>query len=230
MEDYIQYLVENVNFNEDSPIQTLVYKGLRTVIMQGLIPFGVRLNEMQIAKHLNISRTPIREAVRQLQFEGFLEAIPNYGTVVKQITRQDVYEVYQLRVALETLAFTSAMNRLSEEELDYLDSLLDKTLQANQEKNHEQVVKYSAEFNSIILEKANMPRLKELLTNLQDYLHRFRTISMTSKERGELAIREHQLIVKAMRNKNEEQIRLVIEEHVNYSKEAILRHMQYELD
>ena len=140
MEDYIQHLVETIDFNEDLPIHTMIYKGLRSTIMQGKIPFDSRLNQVKIAKHLNVSRTPIREALRQLEFEGFLETIPHYGTVVKQIARQDVLEVYQLRVALETLAFTAAMNNMNSKDFDYLDALLEKTLVAHEKENYEAVI------------------------------------------------------------------------------------------
>lgn len=225
MDENLKKLTSLIDFSVDDPISKVIYDGLRKWIISGTIPLGYRLNEVHLSKALNISRTPIRDAIKQLTFEGLLESKPHMGTIVKTITKHDVLEVYQLRVALETLSFTNAMNNMTVNDFDNLNNLLNKTIEAFDAQEYQKVVELSSEFNHIINQFANMPRLTELLTNLKDYLYRFRVISMTSKQRGRIAIQEHQLIIRAMRNKDEQQIQYVLKEHLQYSLDCILEYL-----
>lgn len=225
MNEYINELVTFIKFENNTPIQKSIYNGMRSWIINGRVPYGFKLNEVHLSKALSISRTPIREAIKLLTFEGLLEYKENIGTIVKKVTKNDVIEVYKLRVALETLSFSNAMVNMNDTQLDNLDKLLLDTLKAHKNQEFERVVELSSLFNLTISTYANMPRLAELLRNLKDYIHRFRFISMTSKERGEQAIEEHRLIVRAMRNRNEDQIKAVIEEHLKYSLDTILGYL-----
>lgn len=224
MQDYLKYLVDQVDFTHDVPIHKAVCIGLRSCIINGYIPVGVRINEMQIANALNVSRTPIREAIRQLIFEGYLQSVPNYGTIVKKVTLKDVEEVFKIRIALEPLAFIGAMENMSEAEFDELDELLKTTLEYADKKDYNKVIELSTEFNEVIYEKCNMPRLRELLQALFDYIYRFRTISMSSEHRTITAIKEHRQLVFAMRTKDESMIKDVIEKHIGYSRDVSLNY------
>lgn len=228
MDHYLQELQQIIDFSKEVPIQQAIYDGMREWIINGGVPLGYRLNEVHLSKTLNISRTPIRDAIKQLTFEGLLESKQNVGTMVRKVTEQDVLEVYKLRVALETLSFTNAMTNMTDQQFDQLNALLDETALAHQQGDSEKVVELSKEFNNQISAYAAMPRLESLLRNLKDYIHRFRFIAMTSPTRGATAIEEHKLIVRAMRNRNEEQIKAVVEEHLKYSLLAILGYLHDE--
>ncbi len=226
MQDYLKYLVDEVDFTHDVPIHKAVCIGLRSCIINGYIPVGTRINEMQIASALNISRTPIREAIRQLIFEGYLQSAPNYGTIVKKVTLKDVEEVFKIRIALEPLAFIGAMENMSEDDFNELDQLLKTTLDFAHKKDYTNVIELSTEFNEIIYEKCNMPRLRELLQALFDYIYRFRTISMSDDKRTFIAIEEHKQLVFAMRNKDEEMIKEVIAKHIGYSRDVSIKYFK----
>lgn len=228
MDHYLQELQQLIDFSKEVPIQQAIYDGMREWIINGSVPFGYRLNEVHLSKALNISRTPIRGAIKQLTFEGLLESKQNLGTMVRKVTEQDVLEVYKLRVALETLLFTNAMTNMTNQQFDELNELLDETALAHQQGDSEKVVELSKEFNNKISTYAAMPRLEALLRNLKEYIHRFRFIAMTSPIRGATAIEEHRLIVRAMRNRNEDQIKAVVEEHLKYSLSAILGYLHDE--
>lgn len=228
MDHYLQELQQLIDFSKEVPIQQAIYDGMREWIINGSVPLGYRLNEVHLSKTLNISRTPIRDAIKQLTFEGLLESKQNVGTMVRKVAEQDVLEVYKLRVSLETLSFTNAMTNMTDQQFDQLNALLDETALAHQQGDSEKVVELSKEFNNQISAYAAMPRLESLLRNLKDYIHRFRFIAMTSPTRGATAIEEHKLIVRAMRNRNEEQIKAVVEEHLKYSLLAILGYLHDE--
>lgn len=223
MKTYLNDLKNNINLNQNLPLNEIVYEGLRRCIITGIIPVGARINEKQYAEMLNISRTPIREAIRRIQFEGLLEHIPRLGTVVTKVSTKDVHEIFEIRIALETLCFKSAMMNLTPEEFKFLDKIIDDTYTAYNNQNYAEVVRLSTIYNETIHEAAKMPRLSSLLNNLKDYLSRFRDMSMKDSIRGKIAIDEHAIILRALKNKDEELINMITVEHINGSKQAILR-------
>lgn len=223
MKTYLNDLRNSINLNQNLPLNEIVYEGLRRCIITGIIPVGARINEKQYAEMLNISRTPIREAIRRIQFEGLLEHIPRVGTVVTKVSTKDVHEIFEIRIALETLCFKRAMMNLTPEEFKFLDKIIDDTYTAYNNQNYAEVVRLSTIYNETIQEAAKMPRLSSLLNNLKDYLSRFRDMSMKDSIRGKIAIDEHAIILRALKNKDEELINMITVEHINGSKQAILR-------
>lgn len=221
MPEYYQTMKVHFNFKQDKPLSDIIYEGLRSTIVSGLIPPGERLNEKRLSAELKISRTPLRDAIHRLQYEGLLDYVPKVGSRVRRVSVADVSEIYQLRLALEQLAVSNAMGQLTKADYDKLDDNLAKTRQAMANKDLDRVVTLSQEFNQVILQAAGMPRLTQLLTQLKDYLHRFRTISMNSRDRGPRAIEEHQEIVNAMRASDLDKIHEALVRHLSYSKDTI---------
>ncbi len=103
----------------------LAYRRLLSMLTTGHLPSGIPVSEVALAKEFGISRTPIREAIGQLVAEGLLEQVAGRGTVVRQLTRYDIVELYELREALEVYAAGRvAARRLPEEELRELAALV----------------------------------------------------------------------------------------------------------
>ena len=223
MKTYLDDVKSSINLNQNLPLNEIIYEGLRRCIITGIIPVGARINEKQYAEMLNISRTPIRESIRRIQFEGLLEHTPRLGTIVTKVTTNDVHEIFELRIALETLCFKNAMKNLTSEQLNFLEKNIQDTYTAYNKQNFEEVVRLSTIYNETIQESAKMPRLSSLLNNLKDYLIRFRDMSMNDTSRGKIAIDEHAMILRALKNKDEELIEMITVEHINGSKQAILR-------
>lgn len=90
-----------------------VYEAIQKRIFQGELPFGSRISELGLSKELGVSRTPVREAFARLVHEGIAEYIPNAGVYLKKPTRQDIWELYDLRTALETHAVAALTENLS---------------------------------------------------------------------------------------------------------------------
>jgi DNA-binding GntR family transcriptional regulator len=107
----------------DSNLATHAYQLLRDRLINGQLLPGVVVSEKQLADELGISRTPIGDAVRQLSYEGFVEQVPRYGTLVKEITRHDLIEVYELREAIEPYAARKAASHITSGQLEQLEVL-----------------------------------------------------------------------------------------------------------
>lgn len=228
LDEYFEDLVALIDLSQNKPLNQSVYEGLRTAIIKGVIPVGERINEKEYSLRLNISRTPIREALRRIEEEGLVEYIPRYGTVVKKVTKADVEEIFKIRVVLEILATTNAMRVMTDEQYDEMKELLDCTDELNRQGELKQVIELSGEFNQMLFRFSNMPRLESILIKLKAYLSRFRDISLNDAKRRERALREHRFIYENMRNNNEEFVNMLIREHLDHSRKFILFQLEKE--
>lgn len=222
MIDYMDVLVNSTNFNQNKPIREVVYESLRKIIISGIIPVGERIIEKEYADRLNISRTPVREALRMLEVEELVENVPRVGVVIKKISVEDVIEIYKIRQNLEVLASVTAMENITADEIKRIEELLDLTEQKNREGDVKEVIRLFGEFNSRIYEASRMKRLAGMISKLNEYLQRFRNISIAEDARREKALREHREILKAIVEKNKEGIDVIIKNHLDYSLDIVM--------
>lgn len=150
MHEYLSRLVQIINLSQNRPLNDMVYEGLRKAIIQGVIPVGERLNEKVLSDYMNISRTPIRNAIKKLTEEDLVEYIPKYGVVVKRVTIEDAEEIYQIRIALETMATIAAMERMTPENHREMQELLRNMAEKNEAGEVQQVIRYCTDFNALI--------------------------------------------------------------------------------
>ena len=216
MIDYMDEFVKSTNFNQNKPIREIVYESLRKTIISGVIPVGERIVEKEYASRLNISRTPVREALRMLEMEELIESIPRVGVVVKRISPEDVVEIYKIRQQLEILATTTAMENITKEEINEIKELLDLTEQKNNEGDVEEVIRLFGEFNKKIYKASGMKRLAGMIGRLNEYIQRFRNISISENERREKALREHREILKLIEEKNKPGLEKIIHDHYRF--------------
>ena len=226
MKNYMDDLIKNADFSSNTPIREVVYESLRSTIISGTIPVGERIIEKEYAERLNISRTPVREALRRLEREELVEHIPKIGVVVKRVTIEDAIEVYKIRNNLEILAAISAMEIITPGQIDEIEKLLDLTEKRNKEGKVEEVIKLFGEFNSKIYEASGMKRLAIMITKLNEYTQRFRNISISQNVRREQAIIEHRQILKAIVDKDKDKIKDLIIKHLEYSIQIVIIEMK----
>lgn len=223
--DHIQAIKKDLDVQNFPTLKEAVYQSIRKSIILGAVPAGTRINELQLAEELNLSRTPIRFALNELADEKLVQRIPGIGTEVVGIDQADAREIFEIRKALDALATVMAMNHMSEEEFQELKDLLER---GDVYHKNDQVVDLTesfSEFNEFIYEKAAMPRLKSIVHELRTYLGYFRTMSIFAEERRTFALQEHWMIYRGMVNRDEMQVRLIIDEHLEHSLTFILEEM-----
>lgn len=221
MTNYMDEFVQNTNFNQNKPIREVVYESLRKTIISGEIPVGERIIEKEYAERLNISRTPVREALRALEMEELVEYVPKVGVIVKRITMEDVFEIYKIRQHLEVLAAINAMDNITKSEIVEIEELLSLTERKNEEGNVEEVIRLFGVFNQKIYEASRMKRLTSMISKLNEYLQRFRNISISDNVRRESALRDHREILKAIVEKDKTNIEAIIKEHLEDSIKVV---------
>lgn len=225
MNTITQAIKRNLNLTTNLPLKIALYQALRKTIILREIPAGSRLNEKEIALELNISRTPIRYAMQELVKEKLVEHIPQRGVIVKGITQQDAYEIFAIRMALDTLAATQAMNHMTDQDFQQMEEILIQGETLSASGDIDGVERNFSEFNNFIYHHSQMLRLKEIVVELQSYLVYFRRLSIDSQSRRNKAIEEHRLIYRGMKNKDVEQITLITHEHLNRSLNFVIEEL-----
>lgn len=106
------------------PLRIQVFNTLEDAILNGSYKEGDSLNELRLSKSLGVSRTPVREALMQLELEGLVKNIPNKGAVVVGISEQDVEDIYEIRIRTEGLAARLCAEKITDEELEELEQCM----------------------------------------------------------------------------------------------------------
>ncbi|MET3562648.1 GntR family transcriptional regulator [Enterococcus rotai] len=221
---------KNLDLSLNEPLKELVYKAFRKTIILGEIPAGQRINEKEFSEVMNISRTPIRYALQKLVEEGLVDHVRGVGIIVRGISLNDANEIYAIRKSLDVLATITAMKEMTSADFEELKFLLEETERLNEANEIDQVLQKFSDFNELIYEKSKMLRLKSIVMKLREYLVYFRDISIRSKDRRDKALNEHWLIYKCMLNQEEEQLKQLITEHLDYSQTFILKEMEKHLN
>lgn len=198
--------------------RTQIYERIRQDILDGRYTKGQSLIEQRLAEKFGVSRTPIREVLRQLELDGLVESIPNRGVFVIGITREDIEHIYEIRQRIEGLAASWAVNKMTAEELHELENICNLMEFYTQKKDISQVAKLNTQFHEVIFKAAHSKYLRNILSNFQAYIQWARYASLKVEGRMEAALIEHKAIVEAFNKKDGFLAEKLIMEHVANSK------------
>ena len=132
---------------------------IRESILAGRIPAGARIAELDLARQLSVSRTPIREALSRLAAEGLVELSPNRGARVASWTSEELREIFEVRLRLEPYAVSQAVPRLSPAETDELGDLAQSMLALGRDQAMTQIVGLNQRFHGLLIARAGNPAL-----------------------------------------------------------------------
>lgn len=178
-----------------------VYDTLKQMIIDGVIKPGERIIETEYSNKFQISRTPIREAIRMLELEGLVESQTTGGVIVKTLTREEISEIYKIRIALESLIIEEIIKKINNQDIKKLEKVLKNTKKAFEVKDIEKVFSLFTEFNQILYNIASLPKVTGMINNINLYLKRFRKLSIDNPSRKEEAFEDHVQILEAIKNK-----------------------------
>ena len=187
------------------------YEYLKHAITVDEIPPGSPLVELELSESLQMSRTPIREAMRQLETEGLVTTYPALGSFVTVLTPDDVQEIYELRLALELWALERSIARITDEELDALQAAFEEGYRTGA---WETLHNADRGLHDLITEKAWSRRLLMLLSLLNTQAERIRYQSARSLGRDDLSYREHLHIIQCIRERDLEKSRAALRTHL----------------
>ena len=208
-------------FSRAKSVREWAYETLKKAICDGGFATGTRLVEEELAKQLQVSRTPIREALRRLESEGLVAHAHGKGGTVLGFSRDDVIELYSIREALEALAIHYTIEHITTEEINQLKAILDNMRAHFQRKDVGAHFEWNQRFNDLLIETCKMPRLTRLINTYREHLHRFRYAAMSKHEgRMLVALREHEQILQAVIAKDSAKAELLVRKHLQAAKRA----------
>ena len=204
-------------------LKNIVYEYLLNSILSDSLQPGHVIVEQEVSDLLGISRTPVREALKMLEADGLVHHIPSRGTFVKEISIQDVEEIFQLRELFEITALKVAIKEISDEEIDYIEECLhvlndDGIGKAN---INEEFYRSDRELHQIIMRYIGNSRAIQFYTTLEVQLERLRRISSMTPSRLSKSKQEHIDIVKAIRSRDLQDATNRLSSHLNNVKESI---------
>lgn len=199
------------------------YDFIKNKIIQNQLRPNEVISENQITDQLSMSRTPVREAIKQLVADGLVE-MRGRENIVAPLTASDVQEVYELRSLLETYALKKTINLIPEVKLDELEV---KFREAYDSKDWNAYLQTDTEFHELITHLAGYGRLKQFLAILKAQTARTRHVSSYNPHRMSRSIEEHQMIIKWIRQRNLDEAEKALAYHLQRVYQSVETYLNY---
>lgn len=214
---------------ENKSLTSLIFDQIREDILNGRYVTGDKLVEIKLAEELGVSRTPVREALKQLELDGLVENIPNRGVVVKGITRSDIDDILDLRLAIEAMVGQWAAERISKDEIAQLDEICDLMEFYTMKKDINKIFELNNKFHETLYNATKSRYLESILKDFQFFIKSARNDSLKSPGRLEIALSEHKEILRALKEGNADETKAAVVNHIRKSNENIKMELDREI-
>ena len=205
-----------------------VFHKIRDDILSGKYKEHEELKEVAIGEELGVSRTPVREAFRQLELEGLIQIIPNKGAYVTGITVNDVKDIYMIRSRLEGLCARWATEKITDEQMEEMEENV-YLAEFHAQKGHmDQMAELDNRFHEIMYEACDSKMLEHLLKDYHNYVLRVRRKTL-STNRGTESNNEHRMIMEAIKAKDADKAEELAHAHMINAFENMVKNGLYEV-
>lgn len=211
------------NIEKHLTLRERILETIRDAIMSGSLRPGEKVAEPELAERFGISRTPIREAFRQLESEGYLTVIPRKGAVVTAFSPRDVEEFYAIKSILEGYAARKACDNLTAKELDKLTAINNKLRQLADDGDIKHFFKVHNDFHDLFIKSANNEKLCEMINNLLKKFQRLRIASLSKQGRMHVSVEEHDKIIDAFRKKDAALAEKLVQKNAEYGGIVLMK-------
>ena len=209
---------------QEQSLGSQIFNRIRDDILSGNYTTGEELKEATLGKQLGVSRTPVREALRQLDLEGLVEIAPNRGAKVIGISRKDVEDIYHMRARLEGLAARKAAEQIKEEELAELEEVILLSEFHVKKPESKQMVRLDGRFHEIMYRASGSRMLEHVLTDFLHYVKMARSHFVKTEHRAQESVKEHKRILEAIRQRDGDLAEQLANEHIQHVIENLDLH------
>ena len=206
-----------------------VFHKIRDDILSGKYRENEELKEVAIGEELGVSRTPVREALRQLELEGLVQIIPNRGAFVTGIQAKDVHDIYMIRSRLEGLCARWACEKMTQEQMDAMEENVYLSEFHAARGNMEQIAELDSKFHHILYVSCDSKMLEHLLMDYHQYVLRIRRKTLSTVERAMASNEEHKAIMNAIREKNADLAEELADRHMKNAYDNMVKNGLYDL-
>ena len=202
------------------------YDWMKEEIESGRVKMGEQLPEMSLVKKIGVSRTPIREAMRVLEQEGYIKIISNKGAFVSEISIEDIKEIYEIRKLLEPFAALSAAIRIPATDVTLMDNewkALKRTFIRTGMVDLSKVAALDIKLHMTIANSASNRRIGAIISLYHVQIKRFQRLSVQSLDDLQNSIDQHLRIIECLKKRNPEELRVCLYNHVVNSESYIMK-------
>ena len=196
------------------------YNQIKDAICQGSVAPGDILSENQIAQQLGMSRTPVREALRALASEGFVEIRNGIGAYVKPLSSKDMEDLYEVRCLLEMQAIKTSIYRISNDEIDDLTRRFQAIYDACEQGDSPAQGEFSEpdwELHSLLVDRCTNNYIKEIVAGNNSNLRRYQSLSVNVLGDVHESARQHLEILRVLRSRDLDKLEEVLHAHLMWS-------------
>ena len=201
----------------------LVADGIRLAILRGQLAPGQTLKQEELARQFGLSRAPVREALRQLEAEGLVVSYPHRGTVVAQLSPEDIEEVFLIRIVLETTLLRLAVPKLSDLDLRKAESVLDQT---DSDGNPAHSAELNWAFHETLYLAASLPRMLNIVKMLHNHALRYHLVGFVALDFKKQSQDGHRQILEACKSRDEAAAVAALSSHLSESGKSIVSYVR----
>jgi DNA-binding GntR family transcriptional regulator len=204
----------HVRLDRRLPLGEQVYSLIRGMIVTGRISPGDTIDDKEIATRLNISRTPVREAVKRLSDEHLVDVVAQSGTRASRIDRHELNQAFLIRRALEMESAAQAAMRMTQPRIEALSDLLLAHARAIESRDYEKAIATDDSFHRYIADVSDLPRLWRAIEISKAQLDRCRHKMLPRAGEGEATLEQHREIIRALNSGDPEKARAAMAQHL----------------
>ena len=212
-----------VNLGDHLTLRDIVYNHIRDAIVSSDIAPGKRLMEIELANTLGVSRTPVREALRKLEAEGFIKILPRKGAIVKQSSPKEVRDTLLIRAHLESLAAEIAAKKMDAKSRELLRLAKEKFEETAREEDLDKMIQADIDFHDIIFQATENEKLVQILNNLKEQVYKFRAIYIRDKSYIDVIVAEHKELYAAIANSDSDKAKVIALSHIRSQEDALIK-------
>ena len=213
----------NLKIKAKKPRREETYELLKKAIIKGDIEPGAQLIETDLAQRLGVDRTLVREAIHRLKSEGLIETHPEKGLIVNEFTYEDIEEIQGIRMVLERYAARLAAERIKDEELIQIEEIVDQSEEFLKQRDMDKVLKLNTKFHNLINSISGSSRLQGMIYELHESILNYQRAALNTVGYAEQALKEHRMILDALRMRNPDIAEVLASQHVSEKKKIVLR-------
>lgn len=202
-------------------IRTQVYNAIKENICDGRYEPGQRLNEVELARSLSVSRSPVREALRRLAADGLVVELPNRGVFVREFTPRDIQEIFDVRVLLESYCIQRSVQFMTTEHKQELMRCLDQITYYHERQDMKMHIEADCQLHGLIIRIGGNRLVEDMYQRISAQVQQFRIYSLESKRRFRESLVEHTTVVHCLLTGNVEEADRVNRRHLELARDKI---------
>ena len=206
-----------------------VAQRLRQMLVENQIPPGAKLNERELSEVLQVSRTPLREAIKMLAAEGLVELLPNRGAIAVELTEADVLNTFEVMAGLEAMSGELAAGRITDAELAEIRAMHFEMLAAYTRRDLSAYYRLNSQIHRAINAAAKNPVLTATYNQVNARLQALRFRSNQDDAKWKQAVAEHERMIEALASRNGAAMRKVLLEHLDHKRDVVVDQLRRRL-